>query len=200
MLPLDDSSENLSDMNKKLSEIIEEQTRQSEALAKSMVDIKNGIEVRPFFDNWSLRKRGSLWEKKVSSKTFFSKLSNFVIDHLKSGWLSSDRSGLFLRWLISKWHLSQINLFRIISLIFEVPVQMNPRILKWPWIFDTLLWWFLPWLNNNFWNFQTSIENAFDVFNELIQRTEIHLTKKLSRKLRANMKELKIRHDFGIKD
>lgn len=60
MLPLDDSSENLSDMNKKLSEIIEEQTRQSEALAKSMVDIKNGIEVRPFFDNWSLRKRGSL--------------------------------------------------------------------------------------------------------------------------------------------
>ena len=60
MLPLDDSSENLSDMNKKLSEIIEEQTRQSEALAKSMVDIKNGIEVRPFFDNSSLRKRGSL--------------------------------------------------------------------------------------------------------------------------------------------
>ena len=48
MLPLDDSSENLSDMNKKLSEIIEEQTRQSKALAKSMVDIKNGIEVRPF--------------------------------------------------------------------------------------------------------------------------------------------------------
>ena len=60
MLPLDDSSENLSDMNKKLSEIVEEQTRQSEALAKSMVDIKNGIEVRPFFDNLSLRKRGSL--------------------------------------------------------------------------------------------------------------------------------------------
>ena len=49
MLPLDDSSENLSDMNKKLSEIIEEQTRQSEALQKSLVDIKNGIEVRPFF-------------------------------------------------------------------------------------------------------------------------------------------------------
>ena len=45
MLPLDDSVDSLGDMNQKLSEIIQEQSRQSEALAKSMVDIKIGIEV-----------------------------------------------------------------------------------------------------------------------------------------------------------
>lgn len=70
MLPLDDSSENLSDMNKKLSEIIEEQTRQSEALAKSMVDIKNGIEVRPFLIICHFEKEGH-FEKKGQFKNLF---------------------------------------------------------------------------------------------------------------------------------
>ena len=71
MLPLDDSSENLSDMNKKLSEIIEEQTRQSEALAKSMVDIKNGIEVRPFLIIGHFEKEGHFEKKRSVQKPFF---------------------------------------------------------------------------------------------------------------------------------
>ena len=71
MLPLDDSSENLSDMNKKLSEIIEEQTRQSEALAKSMVDIKNGIEVRPFLIIGHFKQEGHFEKKRSVQKPFF---------------------------------------------------------------------------------------------------------------------------------
>lgn len=43
---------------------------------------------------------------------------------------------------------------------------------------------------------EDAIESAYDVFNELIQRTEIHLSKKLTRKLKHALKGVKIRKDF----
>ena len=41
---------------------------------------------------------------------------------------------------------------------------------------------------------EDAIENAYDIFNELIQRTEIHLTRKLSRRMKSSLKEIQLRN------